>query len=231
MNESPILIRLWQKSVASNRALLRGFVLLSTLSAVGAVNAQELVIMAPAEATVGAQISVAFEGETQPLEFFTIVPADAAEGRYREFEYTWQSPVTLTVPPFPGDYEIRYLGALAPYTTRWRQALPVVDAVAVLEAPDQVAAGADVEVHWSGPGHKMDFISILAVGTAEGLYDSAYAYTSRGSAVLIVAPDAPGEYELRYMMGSEPYRTLGSKLITVNPSAEAENRSIVILNP
>ena len=188
---------------------------LLSLSLAGAAFAQDISVTAPTEAAVGVEITVSFAGPAQPLDFITIVARDAPEGNYDAYQYAKSSPVLLTVPALPGEYEIRYLDAASPYPTRWRQALTVADSSASLEAPERVDAGARFEVRWTGPDNALDFITIVAAGTAEGNYESGYHYTSEGPTLTFQAPDKPGEYELRYLMGAAPYRTLGMRPITV----------------
>ncbi|MEQ9561615.1 MAG: VWA domain-containing protein, partial [Woeseiaceae bacterium] len=117
-------------------------------------------------------------------------------------------------PPLPGKYEIRYLAAASPYATLQKRALTVVDVTATLEAADAVAAGDELSVTWTGPDNRQDFITLVPAGTAEGKY-AVYTYTSKGSPLTIRAPDATGDYELRYLMGSGNYRTLGRRAISV----------------
>ena len=50
---------------------------------------------------------------------------------------------------------------------------------------------------------------MVPVGTPEGQY-AVYAYTNKGSPLSLRAPDAAGDYELRYLLGSGGYRTLGA---------------------
>jgi hypothetical protein len=182
---------------------------------VGALHAAAVEISAPAEALVGSEVPVAWTGEANARDFITIVAPDAAEGAYEAYQYARKSPVTLVAPVEPGTYEIRYLGADAPYPTLARRPLTVNDTSATLLAPDSVDAGAAFDVSWTGPDHKQDFITIVPAGAPAGQYRSGYAYTSKGSPLKLVAPDAAGEYELRYLMGQSPHRTLGSRLLRV----------------
>jgi Ca-activated chloride channel family protein len=74
-------------------------------------------------------------------------------------------------------------------------------------------AGPAVEVAWEGPDNQSDFITIVPVGEAEGKH-GAYTYTRKGSPLNVRAPDEPGSYELRYVMG-QSRATLASLPITV----------------
>jgi hypothetical protein len=175
--------------------------------------AQDVTLQAPDSAVVGAPLEVRWEGGG-PQDFITIVAPDAPEGRYEAYQYARQSPVTLTVPPAPGRYEIRYLAAAAPYPTLARRSLNVTDASVTLKAPASVAAGADIAIEWNGPDHPRDFITVVPVGTPEGQY-GVYTYTEKGSPLTVRAPDATGDYEIRYLMGSGRYRSLGSIPIAI----------------
>lgn len=183
------------------------------------LHAQEPKVNAPTETTVGAGMEITFSGSTNPRDFITAVKADAAEGTYGAYQYARKSPVTLLAPALPGDYEIRYLAADSPYPTLWRQPLKVADSSAELAAPAEVDGGSVFEVRWSGPDNPQDFIAIVAAGAAEGTYKPGYQYTKKGSPVKMTAPDAAGTYEIRYLMGQSPYRTLGSRPITVKGTA------------
>jgi hypothetical protein len=179
------------------------------------LHAQDIQISAPAEAVVGREVEVSFTAPPNPREFITIVAAGAPAGKYDAYQYARQSPVKLTAPVHPGQYEVRYLAADSPYPTLASRALTVVDATASLDAPASVDAGASLDVAWTGPDNKQDFISIVPAGTPEGKYERGYVYTNRGSPAKLRAPDAPGPYEIRYLMGQAPYRTLGSRPLTV----------------
>jgi hypothetical protein len=118
---------------------LRSFVraLIACVSLVGAGQlawSQDRSIAAPASATVGARIEVAWRGEADERDFIAIVPADAPEGRYLGYEYTRRNPVTLTAPQQPGNYEVRYLAAASPYPTLARSPITIVDTTAKLRA-------------------------------------------------------------------------------------------------
>ena len=190
-----------------------------TAAATHAALAQDRSISAPASATVGAPIEVAWRGAANARDFITLVPSGAAEGRYDGYEYTSQSPVTLKAPQQPGNYELRYLAADSPYPTLARAPITIVDTTASLTAPATVPAGEEFKVQWTGPNHERDFVGLVKADAAEGTYDGPYDYTTKGSPLTLRAPDAAGEYELRYMMAESPYRTLGRTRVQVTSSS------------
>ena len=54
--------------------------------------AQSRTLTAPASATVGAKVEVAWQGAADARDFITIVPSDAPEGRYLGYSYTRPAP-------------------------------------------------------------------------------------------------------------------------------------------
>jgi hypothetical protein len=193
--------------------------LAALLVAAAPVWSQDISVTAPTEAETGSQFSVSYSGTSNPRDFITIVKPELAEGQYGAYQYTRESPLKLQAPPVPGDYEIRYLSADSPYPTLWRQALKVTEASATLQGPQTIAAGSALEIAWTGPNNPQDFITIVSAGAAEGTYKT-YQYTQSGSPVTLTAPDVAGDYEVRYLMGLSPYRTLTSMPLKVT-STEA----------
>lgn len=165
----------------------------------------------PAAAGIGSVINVSFTGSTNERDFITIVAKDTPEGKYDAYQYAAKSgKVELRVPATAGDYEIRLLGADSPYATLARQPLKVTDVTASLEAADQVAAGANIVVKWTGPNNQRDYV---AIGNAERPY-IIYEYTSGGNPVTLRAPDAGGDYELRYFLGNGD-KVIASRKLTI----------------
>ena len=153
----------------------------------------------PAAAKVGAAVEITVTGSKNQRDFISIVPKGEREGAYAGYQYVNKTgPLKLTAPPKPGDYEIRLLAAASPYGTLARRAIRIDAVEATLDAPEQVAAGAKITVKWTGPNNERDYI---AIGDASRPYMS-YVYTRAGSPVTIMAPDAPGQYELRYFLGA-----------------------------
>ena len=83
---------------------------------------------------------------------------------------------------------------------------------ASLTAPAQLAAGAKLEVKWQGPGNPRDYLTVVKAGAAERTW-GRYEYVSKGNPLTLIAPDAPGEYEVRYL--SAENNTLARAKVTV----------------
>jgi hypothetical protein len=156
-------------------------------------------VTGPATAKVGAAVEVTVAGSKNQRDFVTIVPKSEREGAYGGYEYVSKNGAfKLIAPAKPGDYEIRLLSADSPYPTLARRPIRVDAVAATLEAPAQAAAGAKIAVKWTGPNNERDYI---AFGNAARPYIS-YEYTRNGNPAQLTAPDAPGQYELRYFLGA-----------------------------
>lgn len=86
---------------------------------------------------------------------------------------------------------------------------------ASLDGPDEVEAGADFEVSWTGPDGQGDYITIVALGATEWT-DEPYFYTSGGSTGTLVASTEDGDYELWYVRGDDE-EILARRPITITP--------------
>ncbi len=98
-----------------------------------------------------------------------------------------------------------------PTTHQIKIRLPLPEAT--LDTPAEVPAGSQIEVHWTGPDNKGDYVTIVEQGAPEGTY-TRYEYTRQGSPVKLQTPDALGGYEVRYVVGQSK-RTLASAPVTL----------------
>jgi hypothetical protein len=69
-----------------------------------------------------------------------------------------------------------------------------------------------VSISWQGPGNPRDYLTFVPAGAAERTW-GRYEYVSKGNPISMVAPDAPGEYEVRYL--SAQNNTLARMKFTV----------------
>jgi hypothetical protein len=182
---------------------------------VGGVTAS---VSAPAQVAAGKIVSIQWTGPNNPQDFITLVKAGSPEKRYDAYQYTSKgSPLNLRAPDEPGEYEIRYLTGQS-YATLGTTKITVTAITASLQAPAEVVAGSSFAVSWKGPENPQDYITIVAQGAREG--DSGdYAYTARGNPASMLAPLAPGDYELRYATG-QSHLTLARSAIRVTPAKE-----------
>jgi len=170
-------------------------------------------IKAPSTAKVGSILTLEATGNGNGHDFVTVVKKGAAEGSYEAYVYITGGKLQLQLPGTPGDYELRVCAAASPYATLARQALKIEGASASVKAPATLKAGAEFEVTWTGPNNPRDYITI---GNAERKYLD-YKYTSSGSPVKITAPEAAGEYEVRYILGQGD-TVIATQKVTVGES-------------
>ena len=188
------------------------------LAAVGAQNQEfrsgtAATLGAPSTVAAGSDVQVEWTGPNNEGDFVTIVARGARDRTFGTYGYTSTgSPLAVRAPDEPGEYELRYLDGLS-RTALASRPIEVAAVTATLEAPVEVIAGEEFEVHWTGPDNQSDFITIVARGARDGMFGN-YAYTRGGSPLAIRAPDEPGEYELRYLTG-RGRSTLASRTIAI----------------
>ena len=182
-------------------------------------------LAAPPVVVAGSEFAVDWTGPDTRNDFITIVALGADDDAGGNYAYTRNgNPASVRAPDQPGAYELRYLtgGERAVIAT-----LPITvsEAQATLEAAPVVAAGSEVQVTWTGPDNRNDFISVVPVGTPEGEFDN-YTYTREGNPLTLTMPEAEGAFELRYITGQDR-KTLASLPITLEANAVTLNAAPV----
>src|SRR6185436_1172506 len=177
------------------------------------IDAVEATVDAPGQVAAGAKFSVKWTGPNNDRDYIAI--GNAARP-YIGYEYTKAgSPVQLTAPDEPGQYEVRYfLGAGD--VLIGKKPIVVGSVSASITAPQTAPAGSKIKITWQGPNNERDFVTIVKAGTPEKQY-GAYEYTTKGSPVEMRAPDVGGEYEVRYATG-QSYATLAMAKMTITAS-------------
>lgn len=69
---------------------------------------------------------------------------------------------------------------------------------AMLEAVAEAGAGASIQIAWTGPDDRNDFITVLPSGAPDTEHGNL-ARTSKGTPLTLKLPDATGAFELRYV--------------------------------
>jgi len=180
-------------------------------------------VTAPDEIGSGSAFFVTWTGPDNTSDFITIAEPTMQGNSYANYTYTQRgSPLPLTGPDEPGQYEIRYIDQRS-RSILARQPITVVAASVTLQFGTQVGSGGGFEVSWSGPANQSDYISIATPGTAGG-QQHHYRYVERGSPLELTAPDEPGDYEIRYVQ-NQSRNVLASNSITVTPVVATLNAS------
>ncbi len=174
---------------------------------------------APDSVPAGSRIEVAWTGPDNRRDYIAIAVPGAPEGSYEGYTETrFRNPARLQVPDAVGDYELRYVVGQSKRTLATRP-VTLTPVQATLETPAEAAAGSEIDVHWSGPDNKGDYIAIVAQGAPEGA-NGNYRRTNTGSPIRLQVPDALGPHEIRYVI-RQSKRTLASEPIQLLPvSAE-----------
>ncbi len=165
----------------------------SSLSVAG----REITFEFPVEVAAGTEFDVTWTAIEAPGDYISIVPAASPEGTYESYFYTAVGPTgTLVAPMAGGDFEIRFISGLDTATMA-ASSIVVTPLDITIEAPQEVAAGSEFEVTWTGPDGPGDYLTIVAAGADEAAYLD-YVYTTEGSPISLEAPEEPGAYEIRY---------------------------------
>ncbi len=163
---------------------------------------------------VGSELEIRWSGPNGAGDFVSIDTAGSPDVTYGPYAYpSAGNPLKIKVPDQPGQYEVRYHAGSSGYKVLARAPLTLTDVAASLEAAASVAAGGTIEVKWSGPNGQGDFISIDPAGAPDRTYGN-YGYPSNGNPLALQAPDATGDYVLRYHLGNS-YRVLASRPLRV----------------
>ncbi len=169
-------------------------------------------VKAPASVKAGAEFEVTWSGPNNPRDYITI---GNAATRYMDYKYTSVgNPLKISAPAQPGEYEVRYILGQGD-TVIATQKVTVGAVSATVTVPAQVAAGAKLSVSWTGPANPRDYITVVKAGAAEQTW-GRYQYITTGNPVALIAPDAPGEYEARYLT-AQGNATLARAKFTVGP--------------
>src|SRR5690606_23607715 len=148
----------------------------------------------------GGKVTVEWTGPNNVDDYVTVVPKGAPVGKYLDYARTAKgSPVVLKLPTELGDYELRYV---LNRSKRVLASTPITlaETAGSVTAPASATAGSAIEVHWSGPGNRQDFIEVVALNAQPGDAPLAATRVSQGSPLSVHAPAQPGVYQLRYMM-------------------------------
>jgi Mg-chelatase subunit ChlD len=95
---------------------------------------------------------------------------------------------------------------------------PALAQSASVKTAPTAEVGGKLEVRWTGPNAKGDFVSIDAAGSPDSTY-GPYAYPSSGNPLTLDVPTSPGKYEVRYHTGASGYPVLAKAGVEVTDTA------------
>lgn len=181
------------------------------------VTAAAAALAAPAKAMAGSMIRVGFQGKGGGDTFIGIVKKGAPPETWTSFQYPEdKEQVSLHVPGEPGAYEVRFvLEANGVYKVLASSPLTIEPAVATVAAPDRVKAGAQIKVAYTGPKGQGDYIAIAPPSQPANETTQFQYVDADASSMTMAAPEEPGVYELRYVMGAPGLD--GDKIVASKP--------------
>lgn len=154
-------------------------------------------ITGPDKADAASSITIEWQGPGNSGDYISIARPEDQDG-YDNYAYTEKgNTVRLNGPSQAGAWEVRYvLGQDGVILAR--RPIEITRVSAQVQPPAEVDAASGFSVQWQGPNNDGDYISIAKSEDDGGGYLS-YAYTGTGNPVKLVAPSAPGTYEVRYI--------------------------------
>jgi Ca-activated chloride channel family protein len=157
---------------------------------------------APASVAGGADFSVGWAGPGGSFDEIQITPPPTPDGSRIEYARAAEPgvPAVLTAPLQSGTYELRYWSSRSRMVMA-RRSIEVAAASASLDVPGSIEGGAPLAVNWTGPGARFDEIHIAPAGVANGEV-ATRADIGTGGSVMLAAPLAAGDYEVRYWSGT-----------------------------
>jgi Ca-activated chloride channel homolog len=158
-------------------------------------------VQSPPAADMAGDFEVSWQGPGNKGDYISIAKSDQNPDGYVHYTYTEKgSSLKLQAPSDPGTYEVRYiLGQGNKLLAKTYIEIKKVDAK--VSPPATATVNTEVEVPWQGPGYKSDYISIARPGQQPSGY-TAYTYVMTNNPVKVKAPNEPGTYEVRYILGN-----------------------------
>lgn len=148
----------------------------------------------PTNLPAGGTVQVVWDGPNDKNDYIAVFPRGA--DKYVAYSYTQHgSPAEVTLPAKPGNYDLGYVQNVG-RTVIARVPVSITAVTATLSAPSDLPAGGTVDVVWTGPNDKNDYIGVFPRG---GDKQVAYVYTNRGTPAKIKLPAEPGAYDLGYV--------------------------------
>ncbi len=152
-------------------------------------------------ADMGSEFDVTWQGPGNAADYISIAKPEDEPAGYEFYTSTSEgSPLKLQAPSSPGTFEVRYIlgqeNKMLAKTT-----IQIKRVTAKISAPATAVRNTAFEVRWQGPGYKPDFICVSQLDQDPGDYVN-YNDVGTGNPVMITAPDEPGTYEVRYILGN-----------------------------
>ena len=158
-------------------------------------------IEAPERAEIQTPMTLTWDGGGLPGDHITLeYVADDLRENVLCIPAVGGGPIIVNAPDVAGDYEVRYRSRRGRSLDRAR--LEVFEILATLDGPTVAAPGENISVAWTGPDSEQDFLSIAAHDESDEQYRN-FSPTTGGNPTALIAPIAPGDYEIRYVRAAD----------------------------
>lgn len=168
-------------------------------------------------AGTGASVKVEWNGPESDDNFLTFAPVGAEAAMYLQGSWARASagsPLTLTAPLEPGEYEVRYVMSGTDRVAASAR-IKVSAAKITFSAPDEVMVGDTVPVRYTLAGGSSALV-IVPPGADAGDYGDFWGRPQEDGQSTLTAPLAPGPYEIRYL--AEGHIVLARRNLRVVPA-------------
>ncbi len=150
----------------------------------------------------GAEVLVSWSGPANKGDYLTVAEDTQSPKEYFSYRYVKAGEATkLRLPAKAGIYQIRYISGQN--KTIWANAPVEIQMPTIsITAPKATIAGTLLKLKWEGPANRGDYISIAETET-QGKSYLTYRYLKANTQAELKAPQAPGEYVIRYVSGAD----------------------------
>ena len=180
----------------------------------------KVTVAGPDQVRAGDRFRVTWTGAVDKGDYVALAPMGSDDDDFSNYiSVRNKTEHDLTAPDEIGLYELRYIlregrRVLARQPIEVLAPDAALNSGAALDAPDSAAAGSSITVGWSTKGTSADRrITIAGADQAMFTWISAVKITGNPP-VTLTLPDAPGDYELRFLDVSNK-AVLARKMITV----------------
>lgn len=174
----------------------------------------EITLTAADEAIAGTETEVTWEAPKGLDSFINIQLADE-KPNYSAKNYVYTKKKTsdyIRLPSEAGDYVLRW------YNRNHKK--PIAERPIKLSAPeitisvpDEIKAGAEIEISWQAPKGLDSFINIQKVNEKPSYNAKKYIYTKKKQSDYMKMPEEPGEYILRWYNRSDRKAIAEKKIV------------------
>lgn len=193
------------------------------------VTEPQVTISGPDSAATGSSVTVEWTDTVNTQDYVVVVPAGAPENEFGNYQVVRDaSKVALTMPADPGMYELRYLMREGPKVLATAM-IELTPPEVTVTGPEQIRAGDEIAVDWTGTVATNDYINLVPMGAADDKFGT-YISVREATSAILKAPAETGLYEVRYVL-REGTRVLARHTVEVLAEDAALNTGAALTAP